>query len=70
MGNSCLPGLSLVISLMGLFVLSFLPLDVLDEILDLIVSVSECFPIYSSAKPVRQGVGTVAPFITAYEQAQ
>ena len=34
-------------SLMASFVLSFFPLDVLDEILDLIESVSEGFPSYS-----------------------
>ena len=39
--------LSLVVSLMASFVLSFFPLDVLDEILDLIVSVSEGFLTYS-----------------------
>ena len=35
--------LSLVVSLMASFVLSFFPLDVLDEIWDLIESVSEGF---------------------------
>ena len=39
--------LSLVVSLMASFVLSFFPLDVLDEIWDLIVSVSEGFLTYS-----------------------
>ena len=39
--------LSLVVSLMASFVLSFLPLDVLDEIWDLIESVSEGFLTYS-----------------------
>ena len=39
--------LSLVVSLMASFVLSFFPLDVLDEIWDLIESVSEGFLIYS-----------------------
>ena len=39
--------LSLVVSLMALFVLSFFPLDVLDEIWDLIESVSEGFLTYS-----------------------
>ena len=33
--------------MMLLFVLSFFPRDVLDEILDLIESVSEGFPTYS-----------------------
>ena len=48
MGNSCSPGcLSLVVSLIASFVLSFFPLDVLDEIWDLIESVSEGFLTYS-----------------------
>ena len=42
--------LSLVVSLMASFVLSFFPLDVLDEILDLIESVSERFLTYSWSK--------------------
>ena len=37
----------LVVSLMASFVLSFFPLDVLDEIWDLIESVSEGFLTYS-----------------------
>ena len=61
MANSCSPGcrwwclfgkllftwLSLVMSMMVSFVLSFFPRDVLDEILNLIESVSEDFPSYS-----------------------
>ena len=39
--------LSLVVSLMASFVLSFFPPDVLDEIWDLIGSVSEGFLTYS-----------------------
>ena len=39
--------LSLIMSLMRLFVLSFFPRDVLDEIRDLIEPVSEGFPTYS-----------------------
>ena len=39
--------LSLMVSLMASFVLSFFPLDVLDEIWDLIESVSEGFLTYS-----------------------
>ena len=39
--------LSLVVSLMASFVLSFFPLDVLNEIWDLIESVSEGFLTYS-----------------------
>ena len=40
--------LSLVVSFMASFVLSFFPLDVLDGIWDLIESVSEGFLTYSS----------------------
>ena len=39
--------LSLVMSLIAFFVLSFFPRDVLDEIWDLNESVSEGFPTYS-----------------------
>ena len=39
-------------SMMVSFVLSFFPRDVLDEILNLIGSVSEGFPSYSLYKPV------------------
>ena len=46
-GKQLFPWLSLVVSLMASFVLSFFPLDVLDEILDLIESVSEGFLTYS-----------------------
>ena len=42
--------LSLVMSMMVSFVLSFFPRDVLDEILNLIESVSEDFPSYSHGK--------------------
>ena len=44
---SCPNRLSLVMSMMVSFVLSFFPRDVLDEILNLIESVSEDFPSYS-----------------------
>ena len=46
-GKQQLTWLSLVVSLMASFVLSFFPLDVLDEIWDLIESVSEGFLTYS-----------------------
>ena len=46
-GKQLFTWLSLVVSLMASFVLSFFPLDVLDEIWDLIESVSEGFPTYS-----------------------
>ena len=46
-GKQLFTWLSLVVSLMASFVLSFFPLDVLDEILDLIESVSEGFLTYA-----------------------
>ena len=49
MGNSCSPGCRWW-SLMASFVLSFFPLDVLDDIWDLIESVSEGFLTYSVLK--------------------
>ena len=47
-GKQLFTWLSLVVSLMASFVLSFFPLDVLDELWDLIESVSEGFLTYSS----------------------
>ena len=49
-GKQLFTWLSLVVSLMASFVLSFFPLDVLDEIWDLIESVSEGFLTYSFLK--------------------
>ena len=49
-GKQLFTWLSLMVSLMASFVLSFFPLDVLDEIWDLIESVSEGFPTYSCRK--------------------
>ena len=46
-GKQMLTWLSLVVSFMASFVLSFFPLDVLDEICDLTKSVSEEFLTYS-----------------------
>ena len=46
-GKQLFTWLSLVVALMASFVLSFFPLDVLDEIWDLIESVSEGFLTYS-----------------------
>ena len=46
-GKSLFTWLSLVMSMICLFVLFFIPRDVLDEIWDLIKSVSEGFPSYS-----------------------
>ena len=48
-GKQLFTWLSLVVSLIVSFVLSFFPLDVLDEIWDLIESVSEGFLTYSSS---------------------
>ena len=50
-GKQLFTWLSLVVSFMASFVLSFFPLDVLDGILDLIESVSEGFLTYSF-KPI------------------
>ena len=47
-GKQLFTWLSLVVSLMASFVLSFFPLDVLDDIWDLIESVSEGFLTYSN----------------------
>ena len=49
-GKQLFTWLSLVVSLMASFVLSFFPLDVLDEIWDLIESVSEVFLTYFCSK--------------------
>ena len=46
-GKQLFTWLSLVVSFMASFMLSFFPLDVLDGIWDLIESVSEGFLIYS-----------------------
>ena len=46
-GKQLFTWLSLVVSLTASFLLSFFPLDVLDEILDVIESVSEGFLTYS-----------------------
>ena len=59
-GKQLFTWLSLVVSLMASFVLSFFPLDVLDEIWDLIESVSEGFLTYSlrsqKVAPVHNGL--------------
>ena len=47
MGNSCSPGCRWLCLKWRLFMLSFFPLDVLDESWDLIESVSEGFLTYS-----------------------
>ena len=48
-------------SMMVSFVLSFFPRDVLDEILNLIESVSEDFPSYSPMPLLPLGYGTPSP---------
>ena len=53
MGNSCSPGYCWLCLRWRLFVLYFFPLDVLDEIWDVIESVSEGFLIYSSMLKAR-----------------
>ena len=50
--------LSLVMSIMVSFVLSFFPRDVLDEILNLIESVSEDFPSYFCPSSVVRALST------------
>ena len=59
-GKQLFTWLSLVVSLMASFVLSFFPLDVLDEIWDLIESVSEGYLTYSLRRqkmpPVHNGL--------------
>ena len=67
-GKQLFTWLSLVVSLMASYVLSFIPLDVLDEIWDLIESVSEGFLTNSSTPVVvlmfyvhgKRHVGTVS----------
>ena len=55
-GKQLFTWLSLVVSLMASFVLSFFPLDVLDEIWDLIESVSEGFLTYSNRSSIKNPV--------------
>ena len=57
-GKQLFTWLSLVVSFMASFVLSFFPLDVLDGIWDLIESVSEGFLTYSYVKK-KEMAGTV-----------
>ena len=52
-GKQLFTWLSLAVSMMASFVLSFFPLDVLDEIWDLIESVSEGFLTYSYIKKIK-----------------
>ena len=55
LGFNLFTWLSLVMSMMVSFVLSFFPRDVLDEILNLIGSVSEGFPSYSLTSHQQRG---------------
>ena len=65
-GKQLFTWLSLVVSLMASFVLSFFPLDVLDEIWDFIVSVSEGFLTYSLIKKLVFGVRPVVELEIIY----
>ena len=57
-GKQLFTGLSLVVSFMASFVLSFFPLDVLDGIWDLIESFSEGFLTYSPvSKLITSNIG-------------
>ena len=58
--------LSLVISIMVSFVLSFFQRDVLDEILDLIESVSGGFPTYSSVSTSLRSTPLVLPWFLSW----
>ena len=60
-GKQLFTWLSLVVSLMASFVLSFFLLDVLDEIWDLMESVSEGFLTYSNIEEpqLKYHLGTV-----------
>ena len=63
-GKQLFTWLSLVVSLMASFVLSFFPLDVLDEIWDLIESVSEGFLTYSCVQNItKKGNSYVSAFL-------
>ena len=61
-GKQLFTWLSLVVSLMASFVLSFFPLDVLDEIVDLIESVSEGCLTYSFI--IHRYSTTYSPFLS------
>ena len=63
-GKQLFTWLSLVVSLMASFVLSFFPLDVLDEIWDLIESVSEGFLTYSLLYSSSNGMPSYTQFRT------
>ena len=63
-GKQLFTWLSLVVSFMASFVLSFFPLDVLDGIWDLIESVSEGFLTYSCVLEYYQSCSNYDPGLT------
>ena len=63
-GKQLFTWLSMVVSLIASFVLSFFPLDVLDEIWDLIESVSGGFLTYSSIVWTRDSEWVCCPAVT------
>ena len=62
-GKKLFSWLSVVVSLVAFFVLSFFPRDVLDEIWDLNESVSESFPTYSCETIRSQDICSYGSFI-------
>ena len=69
-GKQLFTWLSLVVSLMSSFVLSFFPLDVLDEIWDLIESVSGGFLTYSLNSPRNARNGQNGPFFQILRESR
>ena len=70
-GKQLFTWLSLVVSLIASFVLFFFPLDVLDEIWDLIESVSEGFRAYFFLIKANRGAGSQLVKLTvSYMQKQ
>ena len=69
-GKQLFTWLSLVVSLMASFVLSFFPLDVLDEIWDLIESVSEGFLTYSyqEQRRIKSILTNISNLVTSFIQ--
>ena len=66
-GKQLFTWLSLVVSLMASFVLSFFPLDVLDDIWDLIESVSEGFLTYSYRKSRHQALDKASEIVFPFD---
>ena len=69
-GKRLVAWLSLVVSFMASFVLSFFPLDVLDGIWDLIESVSEGFLTYSWSFDIRSVLFCLASLTSNSEKNQ